>query len=527
MFGIPFEIVYYDPKETLSILIKKYPFIDEDTQYEFLNMLFDYIGKNNMPKIQAHHLLKYFKLWIDNKRQPLSELHVNKPRGLFWIAKDNDGPFGAYEYMDYDANRMRRIASEVPDWDNVSLSSFLDGLTNVDLPSSLIKMTKDDFKKQYANYLVTYNRNDPDQDYDNPIDYCDLEEMKVNSPIKKIFYYKTIKDPDTDEDYTYMDCNIDYIFNLLNKRYTGVHPRMVRKFISEVYSKLSYGSGGGKPLEQKFLDFNIPQLFQYFDQYVLHAGLSSKVKSSLDEAIEDDVKRGAEAKAIINYIHQQIDNYKENNNVIKYFPNRNEIEIKYKNLLILLSAKNQGDVDALYSIERNALEVYNVNIQYDGSKLSADFEDKVVLHELIHYFDIKKKYKGDPNNISKKMWKNYEKRGMVGYMNDPLEFNAHFFEYFLPTALKYIQEDQDFMQNTSFTEFFNNISKSDDYISFKQHLDPKFVKKLHKRLAALYGILKKSPDTLKDLTTVNIQNVRQERKKHTLFNKLMDKLADY
>jgi len=236
------------------------------------------------------------------------------------------------------------------------------------------------------------------------------------------------------------------------------------------------------------------------------------------EASSDDIKKGAEAKAIVKYVSSQIENYTKDTYVIRKI--KNGYSIRYKDLTInILDTVNLSGY-AAFIPSTNTINVNNADFNNEGVK----YPEVHLFHEIIHYLD-SKVFKGDIKKSAAKTMDKIKQGNHAAYLNSPLEFNAHFFEYFLPRILLNIQKET-IDPNKSFNDFIADINKTEDFQGFYPNLEPKFKQKLLKRLAGLWQELK-NPTTAKELATANISNIENEKKRYTGLQKIWDKLGDY
>lgn len=252
--------------------------------------------------------------------------------------------------------------------------------------------------------------------------------------------------------------------------------------------------------------------------------LNEEFESLMKERAESDIKTASEASAIMKYLDDQIANYKGNTSVIKYLGG--DIILQYKDLKIVLSPKrSELSSDAQYDSKNKEVKVFNVKIQ-KSPKLSVEYDKKALMHEIIHHLDITRKYKGDIEKYRKDVEKTVKNQDYKKYYNDPLEFNAHFFEFIMPSILDNIADGK-IKTDTNYNEFVQTIKADGSFAQFYNNINDKFKKKFLKRLGALYVSLKDDNSKLKDLTKIDTDNLEQEKKKYSWLNKLWDKLGDY
>lgn len=257
---------------------------------------------------------------------------------------------------------------------------------------------------------------------------------------------------------------------------------------------------------------------------------------SIEEDVKADIKKSGEARAIVDYIVSAVEKWDgTNTNVVRYLPNAREIRLRYKDIAIFLyghSNRSSPSTLAGYNPKTKKLYVWNVDIKKDSSnknKIHVSFDSGTrssLYHELIHYLDMTRQYKGDLNKGIDTYNKISKEKGFSGYINHPLEFNAHFFEYFMPAFIEDLQTNRHVV-NKPFSEFYKAISNSSQFRWMQNNLEPKFFRKMQKRIAVLYQELHSDPDLMQSLERVNVDNLEQEKKKLGWFEKLMDKMEDY
>ena len=275
--------------------------------------------------------------------------------------------------------------------------------------------------------------------------------------------------------------------------------------------------------------------------------IKNELFSIISEAAKEDVKKGAEAKAIIDYIDRLIDNYKENNQAIRVF-GTDDVQIKYKDLNVLLTSKkpkfkdNDDSPEAQYLPNKKLLVIYGSKIIRKNGGLEVKYNNKDMYHELIHYMDFSRSYKGDVQKYTKALNKRnikYKVKDTTSgeekevtkydtgkYYKDPLEINAHFFEFVLPNVLKIIQNNEN-ITSKSVSDFVKEIMKDQKFNDFYNHLNDKFKKKIIKRIGVLYQEVKNNKSELDDIASFNVNNLEVEKKKYPWFKKMWDKFGDY
>jgi hypothetical protein len=255
------------------------------------------------------------------------------------------------------------------------------------------------------------------------------------------------------------------------------------------------------------------------------------------EAIADDVKKAAEANAIMKWIDDKVNNYISDTKEIKFYNKPyDKIILKYKDLEIELTELPSSDPNnrAQYAPRQNKITVFKTKITSEDKttnifktkfKISAEYDRKSLFHEIIHYFDVTRQYKSDVGSIEKRLDKiSSSKDAWKEYVNEPLELNTHFFERVFPEILKDIENNKELVVK-SFPDFFKDVLNDKDFKDFYESLNDKNRKKIQKRLGVLYLELKNNPNKVKELSKVNLDNIENEKEKVGWLSKIWSKLS--
>jgi hypothetical protein len=255
------------------------------------------------------------------------------------------------------------------------------------------------------------------------------------------------------------------------------------------------------------------------------------------EAVADDVKKAAEANAIMKWIDDKVNNYISDTKEIKFYNKPyDRIVLKYKNLEIELTELPSSDPNnrAQYIPRQNKITVFKTKITSEDKttnifktkfKISAEYDRKSLFHEIIHYFDVTRQYKSDVGSIEKRLDKiSSSKDAWKEYVNEPLELNTHFFERVFPEILKDIENNKELVVK-SFPDFFKDVLNDKDFKDFYESLNDKNRKKIQKRLGVLYLELKNNPNKVKELSKVNLDNIENEKEKVGWLSKIWSKLS--
>lgn len=255
------------------------------------------------------------------------------------------------------------------------------------------------------------------------------------------------------------------------------------------------------------------------------------------EAIADDVKKAAEANAIMKWIDDKVNNYISDTKEIKFYNKPyDKIILKYKDLEIELTELSSSDPNdkAQYAPRQNKITVFKTKITSEDKttnifktkfKISAEYDRKSLFHEIIHYFDVTRQYKSDVGSIEKRLDKiSSSKDAWKEYVNEPLELNTHFFERVFPEILKDIENNKELVVKP-FPDFFKDVLNDKDFKDFYESLSDKNRKKIQKRLGVLYLELKNNPNKVKELSKVNLDNIENEKEKVGWLKKIWSKLS--
>lgn len=274
----------------------------------------------------------------------------------------------------------------------------------------------------------------------------------------------------------------------------------------------------------------------------------------ITEDVQADVKKAAEAKQIIKYVKDKINNYVTDTKEIQFYnPFYSRVHIQYKDLPIVITDR-PAEEDGGYSAKQNMIVIYNARIKAKENEkkstflktaydIDVKFDENALLHELIHYFDATRQYKGSGRKVgggeegrkalakdtSKKIHidpnsKASKEEKLRSYYNDPLELNGYFFDSTFPDVLERIEKDQSLVDG-SFKNFFEVVESIGSFRTFYHWLTDKNKRRIQKRLAVLYMELKNNPQKVKDLAKVDLDHVEQEKEKVGWLKKIWNKLS--
>jgi hypothetical protein len=218
---------------------------------------------------------------------------------------------------------------------------------------------------------------------------------------------------------------------------------------------------------------------------------------NLQEAsLSNDANKSEKAKGYITKIKELINNYRSDNKEIKVkgLGNLSYIELYLDNFIVNILPTDKGSTKAQFKPAVNggkpSIDVYGARIKREP-KLNVSFDEKDLYHEFVHLLDFNK-IKTDPHDLDKSYQKQRDKHGYSGYINNPLEVNAHFFEYFMPEVIKFIEKEKEIPG--SFDEFKRGLLSNPKAKEFIEDLNDKNRKKVMKRLGTYYNDILKNPN---------------------------------
>lgn len=222
------------------------------------------------------------------------------------------------------------------------------------------------------------------------------------------------------------------------------------------------------------------------------------------------------------------------NKFVSYNPDMDFAQVQVGKMTFQIFGKRSTETQrygesmpAAYVARENLLNLYNIDINYDkqNKKLAIEFNENEVIHELTHFFDLKrsgeegqkaqlkklspqftdeyltwtKKNNLDPDSPlvfqtwEAKTGKSVQKqRDYNEYVNDPYELNAHWMEHVMPQINNYISKT--LVIPTAFEDFKNQVfTKALTDKNFKAYfneLSEKNKKKFLKRISVYYDQLK-------------------------------------
>lgn len=225
------------------------------------------------------------------------------------------------------------------------------------------------------------------------------------------------------------------------------------------------------------------------------------LREILEASLANDADKSVRAKEYIKKINDIIYNYRSDNKEIKVkgISSFSFVEITFPDVIINFKPTNSGDTKAVFNPSRNGekptIEVYRCNIHLKP-KLEVEYDDDKLYHELVHSLDFKD-INTHPDKIGTSSSKD-KKTGKVSpigykkYINHGLEMNAHFFQYFMPNIIKFIEKEKKIPD--TFDEFYKEITKDPKSNEFIKDLRGSNKKKILKRLGTYYNDILKNPD---------------------------------
>lgn len=216
----------------------------------------------------------------------------------------------------------------------------------------------------------------------------------------------------------------------------------------------------------------------------------------IEASLSNDANKSIKAKDYIKKIHDLINGYKSDNKqiLVSSLGSLTTIKISLDDITIDISSLDRGTTKAQFipskGKNKSSISVLRANI-HTKPKLDAEFDETALYHELIHFLDFKN-IKTDPKVLHKSYQKARDKKGYAGYINNPLEVNAHFFELFMPSVVKFIEKEKQIP--STFDEFNKELLRDPKAKEFIDDLDDKNKRKVMKRLGTYYTDILKNPD---------------------------------
>lgn len=225
--------------------------------------------------------------------------------------------------------------------------------------------------------------------------------------------------------------------------------------------------------------------------------LTNILKEMLEASLVNDANKSVKAKEYIKKIDDLIARYRSDNKEIevKGVGSYSYVEVHLDGVDVNILPTNKGNIRSLFHTAHQGkepyIDVYRAIIRTEP-KLDVEFDEKSLYHELIHFLDFTK-IKTSPEKLGGAAKRNnFRKHGYKAYINSPLEVNAHFFEYFMPIVVKYIEKEKKIP--TTYDKFENDLLRNREAKEFIYNLDDKNKKKLKKRLGTYYTDILKNPD---------------------------------
>ena len=217
-------------------------------------------------------------------------------------------------------------------------------------------------------------------------------------------------------------------------------------------------------------------------------------------SLSKDANKSVQAKEYIKKIEDIISNYKSDNKEIKVnsIGPLITVEIIFPNLIVNFKTVRSGETKAKFfpgkSGELPYIEILGCEIHV--KPLEVKFNKSHLFHELIHFLDFKN-IKTDPNKIgtsqsTDKKTGEFRDISFKKYINHGIEMNAHFFQFFMPDVVKFIEKEKKIPD--TFDEFFKDITKNPRAKGFIDDLRGSNKKKIMKRLGTYYNDILKNPD---------------------------------
>lgn len=213
-----------------------------------------------------------------------------------------------------------------------------------------------------------------------------------------------------------------------------------------------------------------------------------------EASFERDYSKNQEAKQILQQIKDKL-------NAGKYSEyNDGALGMKVGDLKVLIYPKNSAGErlaalysgrrgnEALYTPSEKTLRSYGNTVNKNNKKLEYKLNDTQIYHEIVHYLDSRQVGSKKMAKMGKQYSKQYSSTSggeqMKVYYNNPLEFNAHFFEYIMPKINYTLDKQSQLPDNV--TDFIKEIMSEPDINNFYKHLNEKLKRNFMKRLGVYY-----------------------------------------
>lgn len=233
----------------------------------------------------------------------------------------------------------------------------------------------------------------------------------------------------------------------------------------------------------------------------------------VEASFESDETKRLMVKKIVDQIKSKIDS--GSGKLVVKSKHPDHYIIKLEDLTVYLYDKYSLDPRAVsaqtnghragYIKNKKELVVYHCDIKKNGETLKITFPEDAVNHELVHYLDFKG-IKASAGGNEPKLKTQDPNKDRKGYLNSPIELNAHFFHLAIPEIEKYLDA-----KNTlpSFDQFRRDLQARIDFKNYYNALTPDNQKKVLKRLYIYYkGIL----DTQAGKTSVTLDTKPEDLK---------------
>jgi hypothetical protein len=145
--------------------------------------------------------------------------------------------------------------------------------------------------------------------------------------------------------------------------------------------------------------------------------------------------------------------------------------------------------EATFSPDEKELKSFGNKIIKTKDKLEYKLNDEQIYHELIHYLDSRQIGRKKMSKMGTQYSKQYsnassDREKFQKYYNNPMEFNAHFFEYIMPKINYILDKQHQLPQNAN--DFTKEVLDEPDIHNFYMHLNDKLKRNFMKRLGVYY-----------------------------------------
>jgi hypothetical protein len=258
--------------------------------------------------------------------------------------------------------------------------------------------------------------------------------------------------------------------------------------------------------------------------------MMEETKQLQEANLEQDAVKSVKARNIIEYIQEQVKNYEKNTNVIRVYQNGHleEVKISFEDFQVYFTTgRSIGGANAKYFADEHKIVIYKAKIaKKENGKISLNFDEDDLFHELIHHFDLKDIDTTSQQGkiLSSGSGKGYNTKGggvdQAAYFNNNWEVNAHFMEYVLPRMLEYLKGKETLP--SSFSEFRNAITSDERFQTWYHELTDNNKKRILKRLGQYWTTILDNPKFNLEDENHKVNNEKLEKATYSFWNKVKD-----